>query len=377
MSDSKTNNNKEIELIDFSSSSSDVSSGELYNPSVEFDSDDSRKNYIDQSEETLGRINITLDNVDKTIAETTRLLRSSKNRTTNIKNKMSKSYMSIEQALKLIPIFDGENSDSNHAFQNSCEFALQNIDPELTTVLVRGITTRLIGKAYRAIRYKEVNNFSDLRIALNSLVDKKYTLAHLHSKLAMFKLTKGESIQQYADRAEQLYYDILEASSTTSGLVKMEGITTITSLQILNAFIEGLPHDTRIIVKARKPDTLLEAVQIALEEETSRTSKTEIHKNINEYRANNKGQLNRDSKPKYNNRTSTGACYQCGRTNHQANQCRASETDRARYRNSCYKERLDQRNVKIVTCKYCKKPNHTIEECRKRKFVNEKKAQSN
>jgi len=375
MSDGKTNNNSGIELIDFSSSSSEVSSGEFYNPSVEFDSDDSRKNYIDQSEETLDRIKITLENVNRTITETTRLLRSNKNRTTDIKNKMSKSYMSIEQALKLIPIFDGENSDSNHAFQNSCEFALQNIDPELTAVLVRGITTRLIGKAYRAIRYKEVNNFSDLRTALNSLVDKKHTLAHLHSKLAMFKLAKGESIQQYADRAEQLYYDILEASSTTSGLIKMEGITTITSLQILNAFIEGLPHDTRIIVKARKPDTLMEAVQIALEEETSRTSKIEIHKNINEYRANNKGQLNRDSKPKYNNRTSTGACYQCGRMNHQASQCRASEADRARYRNSCYKERLDQRNVKIVTCKYCKKPNHTIEECRKRKFVNEKKTQ--
>jgi len=187
---------------------------------------------------------------------------------------------------------------------------------------------------------------------------------------------KGESIQQYADKAEQLF-DILEVSSTTSGLVKMEGITTITSLQILNAFIEGLPHDTRIIVKARKLDTLSEAVQIALEEETSRTSKIEIHKNINEYRTNHKGQFNRDLKPKYTNGTSTVACYQCGRTNHQASQCRASEADRARYKNSGYKERSEQRNIKIVTCKYCKKPNHTIEECRKRKFVNKKKAQSN
>jgi hypothetical protein len=46
--------------------------------------------------------------------------------------------MSIEQALKLIPIFDGESSDSNHAFQNSCEFALQNIDPETLRVLQLG-----------------------------------------------------------------------------------------------------------------------------------------------------------------------------------------------------------------------------------------------
>jgi hypothetical protein len=183
-----------------------------------------------------------------------------------------------------------------------------------------------------------VKTFSDLRTALNSLVDKKHTLAHLHSKLAMFKLGKGESIQQYADKAEQLFYDILEVSTITSGLANTEGITTITSLQILTAFIEGLPHDTRIIVKSSKPDTLSEAVQIALEEETSRRSRIEMYRNINEYRTNTKGQLNRDSESKYISRAPTGPCYQCGRTNHQTRECRASETDRARYRNSCYKK---------------------------------------
>lgn len=337
MSDSNTNNNSEVDLIDFSSSSSEPSSGELYSPSVEFESDDSRKNCIQQAEDTLNEINITLTKVDKTITETTRLLRSNTIRNAENKIKMSKSYMSIEQALKLIPIFDGESSDTNHAFQNSCEFALQNIDPESTALLVRGMTTRRTGKAYRAIRYKEVNTFTDLRTVLNSLVDKKHTLAHLHSKLAIFRVGKGESIQQYADRAEQLYYDILEVSSSTGGLVQIEGIAKITSLQILTAFTEGLPHDTRIIVKSRSPDTLLEAVRIALEEETSRTSKIEINRNINEYRTNSREQPNRDSKFKYNHKATIGASYQCGRTNHQSRQCRASEADKARYINAGYK----------------------------------------
>jgi len=62
--------------------------------------------------------------------------------------------MSIEQALKLIPMFDEENSDSNHAFQGSCDFALQNIDPSQTVNFVKGITIRLTDKAYHAIRYK-------------------------------------------------------------------------------------------------------------------------------------------------------------------------------------------------------------------------------
>jgi len=106
-------------------------------------------------------------------------------------------------------------------------------------------------------------------------------------------------------------------------------------------------------VKYRSPDTLSETVEIALlEEETSWTSRIEINRNINEYRANTRGQPNRDSKFKYNSETPTGACYQCGRTNHQSRQCRASEAYKARYRNDSYKERVEQKDIRIVTCRY-------------------------
>jgi len=98
---------------------------------------------------------VTLDKVDITIAETTRVLQTDKKPTSNKEVVMAK-HMSIEQALKLIPMLDGENLDNNHAFQNSCDFALQNIDPNENDNFVKGITTRFTGKAYRAIRYKEI-----------------------------------------------------------------------------------------------------------------------------------------------------------------------------------------------------------------------------
>jgi len=60
----------------------------------------------------------------------------------------------------------------------------------------------------------------------------------------------------------------MEASISTGGLDNPEGISKITVMQILTAFTEGLPHDTRIIAKARKPSDFNEAVQIAIEEET-------------------------------------------------------------------------------------------------------------
>jgi hypothetical protein len=78
-------------------------------------------------------------------------------------------------------MFDGESSDSNHAFQNSCDFALQNIDPSESENFVKGITTRLTGKAYRAIRYKEIKKYEDLKTILNSMIEKN-SLYHTYTR---------------------------------------------------------------------------------------------------------------------------------------------------------------------------------------------------
>jgi hypothetical protein len=140
------------------------------------------------------------------------------------------SYLPIKQALKLIPVYDGKNSDSSHAFVNACEFPITNIVPVLKDIFLKWITTRLVGKSYRAIRYKQVNSFQDLQTILNSLAEKKQILAQSHSTLTMLRYTNEETIQQYADRTEQLFYEILEASNITSGFSDTENITKITSL---------------------------------------------------------------------------------------------------------------------------------------------------
>lgn len=371
MSDIDPHSSSELDLIDFSGSSSNTSSGELYVPNKEFDSDDSRENDLGQVDRTLEGINKSIGEVDLALVETKRLLRSRSNRGGDDRIEMSTApYMTTKQALELIPVFNGENSDSNHAFINSCEYALENIDPIARDSFIKGITTRLTGKAYRAIRYKEVKTFQELKTVLGSLVDKKHTLSQLHSKLSMLRISNGETIQQYAERAEQLYYDILEVSSTTSGLANVEGIAKITSMQILTAFTEGLPHDTKIIVKACRPANLSGAVQIALEEETSRRAQKEIYQSVNGQKSKPRIQMNYSTKPPADR---SGACFLCGRTNHRARDCRASEEDKRRFKSSRVKDSGEQRNIRVVTCRYCKKPNHTIEECRKRKFINERK----
>lgn len=68
----------------------------------------------------------------------------------------------MQTALKLIPVFKGVGSEENHAFKNSCDFALQYIEFTSTKAFVKRITTRLTDKAYRAIKYKEIKTFKDL-----------------------------------------------------------------------------------------------------------------------------------------------------------------------------------------------------------------------
>ncbi|KAF0709274.1 Uncharacterized protein FWK35_00027105 [Aphis craccivora] len=311
------------------------SSGELYEPSDEFDSDDSRYkwyNNLSQARYILDIANNSIGNFDSVLEDARNLLKLTRNRDQAAEEIIMSKFMTTRQALNLIPMFNGENADDSFAFHNACEYALQSIDPAEKENLIREI--------------------------LDLTVNKKQKLTHLHSKLSTFKIAVGETIQQY------------KASMAANEISNTEDLSKITERKILSAYTKGLPHDTMILVKASRPNKLSECVQIALEEETSRINQKEIHKNINDYKNNrsvfisgNSYASKTNSVQKSNNRP-PGAFFRCGRTNHQAKQCRASEADQARYRESQNK----------ITCNYCRKPNHTISECRKRKYVNKRKA---
>ncbi|KAF0727122.1 protein DDB G0276689-like [Aphis craccivora] len=356
------------------------SSGKLYEPSDEFDSDDNRYNNLSQARCILDRANNSIGNTDSVLEDARNLLKLTRNRDQAAEETKMSNFMTTHQALNLIPVFNGENADDSFTFHNACEYALQSIDPAENENLIRGITTRLIGKAIRPLIHKKPSTYKELKEILDLSVNKKQTLTHLHSKLSTFKIAVGETIQQYSDKAEQLYYDIIEASMAANEISNTEDLSKIIERQILSAYTEGLPHNTKILVKASRPNKLSECVQIALEEETSRINRKEIRKNINDYK-NNKSDLKSGKSyvsktnlvQKSNNRP-PNACFRCGRTNHQAKQCGASEADQARYRESQNKSKTETKAIRIVTCNYCRKLNHTISECRKRKYVNERKA---
>jgi len=90
-----------------------------------------------------------------------------------------------------------------------------------------------------------------------------------------------------------------------------------------------------------------------------------------------KNQERPPSKHKYNpgtskqeNNTKKG-CFKCGRTNHIARDCRASQRDQDKYKAS--QQNAENKDKMVLICRYCRKECHELEECRKKKYVNSKK----
>lgn len=123
--------------------------------------------------------------------------------------------------------------------------------------------------------------------------------------------------------------------------------------QTVQVFIEGL-GTLKDIIKARDPPTLEKAIQAAREEERVRESNEQTKRLLG-------------TKQKTNSMvTKLITCFNCNRTgNIPKNRHEEEKRIRKPQTNSFVKS---IQNL-IFSC-YCKKPRHSIEDCRKRKYVN-------
>lgn len=168
----------------------------------------------------------------------------------------------------------------------------------------------------------------------------------------------------------------MEAGDYSNG----KDIEKLLNNQVLNAFISGVPDSYRLILKARNASTLNEALAIALEEGAAINSVKATHRLLN----NQPDNRNRNVQPhKTNfssNRDNRRECFKCGRTNHIARDYRASVFDQTQYKrrmqtgsSQIASPQTDSRVKTVLICKYCKKVGHTLEKCRKRKYINSKR----
>jgi len=194
-----------------------------------------------------------------------------------------------------------------------------------------------------------------------------------------------EDVSTFYDRLEKLFHLTVNVQTKDKSTEVAEVIEGILKTQTLSIFIEGLRQPVKMIVKASHPSTIEEAFAEAQQEETSYKSDKKTQSKITKAEA------------------GKTTCFNCGKVGHMAKVCWSksnnqfikkpqgdqkkwvTNTDQnAKLNNwsaNMHKQTAESSsasnsgyNNKTIVCKYCKKPGHEIGECRKLKYVNEKKA---
>ncbi|XP_048004467.1 uncharacterized protein LOC125240569 [Leguminivora glycinivorella] len=273
------------------------------------------------------------------------------------KIKMS-DKVTLSVLTKFIKPYNGDR-ESLPAFLTNCENAISLASTEQQNVLCKYIVSQLEGKAQLACCLKTFTSWAEIKSFLKTTFGEKKHSIHLLLELQKCKQLITESVTDYSLRVEScltriladIQYSCQDAKQLPGRIAAMEDLA-------LNTFLLGLNPDFSHIVRSQNPSTLNEGISYAIEEE----------KIFN---------LNRSTlkTPK--------TCNVCRKPGHTSSECFHSKKERYSYyikprqhpdsfnrppTNSDYPPNQFPNKPKV--CAYCKNVGHTINECRKRQYIN-------
>ncbi|KAF0693301.1 Uncharacterized protein FWK35_00036870, partial [Aphis craccivora] len=176
------------------------------------------------------------------------------------------------------------------------------------------------------------------------------------------------TFDSFASRTEKCYHDLV--SALTVGLNKNDAaaIANTHKSGARNAIINGAQTAIRSLLRARNVSTLEEAITLAIEEEVDIKN---LNGRFNSNKSNGKGNANKKNIK----------CDKCGKMGNYANEFRgnASTSGSTGFRNPI--NNRDEKPVvvkkeyqgQVKFCTYCRKNNHNIKDCRKRRYNEEKR----
>lgn len=268
--------------------------------------------------------------------------------------------LSIETAEKMLIRFDGTRS-LLFEFIDNCDTALSNVNDTNKPILFSIIRTKLTGRAREVTRNREIPNWEFLKNHLLELYSDRRTQAQWQLELNSCKQRFNEDVSTYGTRIENCYTKCINSLSTTLSTDARKACVDLFKNQALNVFITGLTKDLSLLVKAQKPDSLEDAISIALNEEQEFKSKIETQKFRN---------------------PSDQYCNYCRKPGHTLTNCRNKHKKHVNVHhirntpktppNQYFSGSTNRSNQPLgpKVCFYCKNPGHLIGECRKRQRNN-------
>jgi hypothetical protein len=225
---------------------------------------------------------------------------SSQSATSSTVSRNDGNFISVSEALKLIPPFKG-NKEEVVTFIGNVDTAFAVINPREEATLYKFMLTRISGEPRVAVNHRNFDKWTELKEFLSNAYVEKRTLDYHASQLFNARQTKDERVTDWIQRIQALGSQFREAALLNCSATAREGILDLSDRLRNICFVQGLAADRiQTIVRSRNQQNFDEIAETALVEESAITSKRDRYRS---------------------EETPALRCSRCGKLGHSSGKC--------------------------------------------------------
>lgn len=289
-----------------------------------------------------------------------------------IENNMTR--IKTETLISLLTNFNGDRNEAQNFLINA-QNALNLAEPDQTYPLTIAIFSKISADVKSKINISRIHNFTDLKRKIQQRYCKVESTSFLLETLDTMKQNPNESIIDFYSRLDKQTTKCLSAIQREC-LNELEAPGQLSFIE--NTALRRFKYHTRPEISQilRHKDGIRDinqALSIALEEERI----LELQRTI--YRTNIRENSNRSTKFCHNCKVSTHATRDCrNRSNPRQHNYRSfnHEPSSSNHPNSYQSNNYQQNNYPRKQCSYCKNLGHTIDECKKKMYNEQRRSSS-